>query len=397
MIILFDGPYHDRFLPLTYTRPVADLLTGIGSIRKKWELITGQEVGVFTREYLQNIYPTPLEGEHIWISATVIPNPNLWQFISEVKSPTALIYKEEHIAYIGYPSRELTLMDGFVSIPKNNTITVPENISFIQLSHLWDLFRLNHDILVHDFNYFTTGKTSATIPNDSQIIGEQIFIEAGAKISAAIINTTTGPVYLTRNSEVMEGALIRGGLFLGENSMIKMGAKLYGAISIGDHCKIGGEVNNTIVHDYSNKGHEGYLGNSVVGSWCNFGADTNASNLKNTYEHIKYHSISEKKLIDSGLQFLGLMMGDHSKTSINTMLNTGTVIGVSANIYGEGFPPKYIPSFFWGGSKERNEYRIDKALSTARRVMERKNIILNSETEDLFKYLFQLTQSDRNT
>jgi UDP-N-acetylglucosamine diphosphorylase/glucosamine-1-phosphate N-acetyltransferase len=222
-----------------------------------------------------------------------------------------------------------------------------------------------------------------------------LFLEPGAKAQASIFNTQTGPIYLGKDSEVMEGCLVRGGLALCEGAGLKMGAKIYGPTTIGPHAKVGGEVNNSVILGYSNKGHEGFLGNSVLGEWCNLGADTNNSNLKNTYDAVDIWDYAQGRYRSTGLQFCGLFMGDHAKTGINTMLNTGTVVGVAANVFGGGFPPKFIPDFSWGGAEGLTTHRLDKALQTAKAVMARRNTPLTEAAAQLLQAVFQQTKAYR--
>lgn len=384
MLVLCDGDKYIDFLPLTFTRPISEFLIGIGSIRSKWEAWCDQEIAVLTQPYLQSIFPAPPAGIHTWISANIIPVPDLVKFIQDCPPRSTLYYQDKaightEITYEEYQTENLLL----------HPIQIPPNIKCITIHRLWDLFTLNSQVMNADFIHFTNGKKSADLADNNKILGDQVFLEEGAKINCAIVNALTGPIYLATGAEIQEGAMIRGGLYLGPESTVKMGAKLYGTTSVGKACKIGGEITNSIFHDYSNKGHEGYIGNSVIGSWCNFGADTNSSNLKNTYDTINCYDYRSGKMINSGQQFLGLLMGDHSKTGINTMLNTGTVIGVNCNIYGSGFPPNYIPSFSWGGTDELQTYRLEKAIETAYKVMARRDVLMTKNDRLVFQYLFE--------
>ncbi len=220
---------------------------------------------------------------------------------------------------------------------------------------------------------------------------ENIFIEEGVYIRAAILNAENGPIYLGKNSIVQEGAIIRGAFAMGEGSHVNMGAKMRGDISLGPYCKVGGEVSNSVVFGYSNKAHDGFLGNSVLGEWCNLGADTNTSNLKNNYDSPKLWNHAYNDFEKTGIQFCGLMMGDHSKAGINTMFNTGTVVDVSTNIFGSGFPSNYIPSFAWGGGEQYEEYELPKALETAERVMARRNVPFTPMDKEILSHIFELS------
>jgi len=271
---------------------------------------------------------------------------------------------------------------------------VETKAEFLQVENVWDLFRLNDQAIRADIELIKAAKTFVTPSPTNQILGNDIYIEEGAKVECAILNTTTGPIYIAKGAEVMEGSILRGPIAICENGVVKMGAKIYGATTIGPYSKVGGEVNNCMIQGYSNKGHDGFLGNAVLGEWCNLGADTNNSNLKNNYQSVDLYNYPEAKYLDTGLQFCGLVMGDHSKSAINTMFNTGTVVGVSANIYGADFPSKFIPSYSWGGRKPL-EYKFDKAMDTAKRVMERRNISLTEEDLNILEYVYKESQKFR--
>jgi UDP-N-acetylglucosamine diphosphorylase/glucosamine-1-phosphate N-acetyltransferase len=259
----------------------------------------------------------------------------------------------------------------------------------------WDIWGLNAAELEADFDLLTTGRKSAPVHESCTVIGDRIFLEEGAKATASILNTTTGPIYLAKNAEIMEGCVVRGGLALGEYSALKLGTKIYGATTLGPHSKVGGEVNNSVILGYSNKGHDGFLGNSALGEWCNIGADTNNSNLKNNYDEVKVWSYVSKRFAKTGQQFCGLIMGDHSKSGINTMFNTGTVVGVSANVYGAGFPRNFIASFSWGGPQGTMEYKIDKALDTANRMMQRRGLAVDEVEQEILQSVYEQTAEFR--
>jgi UDP-N-acetylglucosamine diphosphorylase/glucosamine-1-phosphate N-acetyltransferase len=273
-----------------------------------------------------------------------------------------------------------------------------ESLNFLIINHLWDIFKLNDVALRSDFDLVTKGRKSAPLSISNQFIGDesQLFIEEGAVVECSILNTKNGPIYIGKGAEVMEGCIIRGGLALCDHAILKMGARIYGATTIGPHSKVGGEVNNSVVWGNSNKAHDGYLGNSVLGEWCNLGADTNNSNLKNNYDEVKLWDYTKESFVKTGLQFLGLIMGDHSKCAINTMFNTGTVVGVSANVFGAGFPRNFIPSFTWGGSGGFDTYPLNKACDTVSRVISRKNIQLSEEDKQILKYIFDFSARYRS-
>ncbi len=391
-IVLYDGPEWEDLLPLTFTRPVADLRIGIDTIREKWEATLNTACLIKTQDYLQISHPADTSQDYLFINSSYIPHPSLTESILKIKSHQSLRIDGHIIAYrAGSFHTPLSAAEGFEAL----NVKLPEGI--IHIRYPWDIFSNNHNVLQQDFDRITAGRDSAPISTTNRVIGDKIFLEEGASVECSNLNATTGPIYLSKDSMIMEGANIRGGLALCEDSIIKMGAKIYGASTFGPHCKIGGEVNNCIFQGYSNKGHEGYLGNSVIGEWCNFGADTNASNLKNTYKKIKPYNYRQNSAIDSGLIFLGLIMGDHSKTGINTMFNTGTVVGVFANIFGSGFPPTHIPSFSWGGAEHTEQYQFEKAMEVAREVMKRKHSDLTPEYEAILRHIFDATRHQKDT
>jgi UDP-N-acetylglucosamine diphosphorylase/glucosamine-1-phosphate N-acetyltransferase len=273
-----------------------------------------------------------------------------------------------------------------------------EETPFDIINYSWDIFSLNDKTIRNDFEFLTQGRTSSPLSKTNQIVGDAslIFLEEGATVECSILNTQKGPIYIGKNAEIMEGCIIRGPLAMCEHSLLKMGAKIYGATTLGPHCKVGGEVNNTVLFGYSSKAHDGYLGNSVIGEWCNLGADTNTSNLKNTYEEVKLWDYTKNSFGRTGLQFLGLIMGDHSKAGINTMFNTGTVVGVSANVFGAGFPRNFIPSFTWGGPQGYETYDIKKAFYTMERVLARREIDLLEEDRDILKHIYEYSSQYRS-
>jgi UDP-N-acetylglucosamine diphosphorylase/glucosamine-1-phosphate N-acetyltransferase len=373
-LIFYDGPLHKKLLPLTFTRPVSKLRVGILTIEEKWiQHLAAPSYSYITQPYLSKKYPLQVAELNYLLLGGVCPNPEIIFQIRELEPDSALIDADNTIIAACITEEKL----------KSNNYQL-ENIEFstyhvskhqIIISRVPDLFLYNEQELKNDFNILTTQKKSAPISSTNQIIGnkELIFAEPGAKCECAILNTQNGPIYLGKNSEIMEGCLIRGGLSLGQESQIKMGAKIYGATTIGPHCKVGGEINNSIILGYSNKAHDGFLGNSVIGEWCNLGADTNNSNLKNNYDYIKIWNYEHRRMENTGLQFCGLIMGDHSKAGINTMFNTGTTVGVCCNIFGGGFPPTFIPSFAWGGAQGLEPFMLNKAFEMIKRVMARRN------------------------
>lgn len=385
--ILFDGTVRNALLPFTYTKPVADIRIGILTIREKWEKYLGYTTTTITEAYLEEKYPMVEMERNIMINASFLPNKKLAEQVKDLQENQAIFYKEEVVAFYTLKTQEEVNF---------NTYEQLEIKEALQIKNTWDIFHLNDKAIREDFTLLTKGKTSKPIPEGVHTINSKdIFIEEGAEVLCSSLNALEGPIYIGKNALVMEGSLIRGSFAMCEKSVVKMGAKIYGATTLGPHCKVGGEVSNSVLFGYSNKGHEGYLGNSVLGEWCNIGADSNNSNLKNNYTKVKLWSYETERFKDTGLQFCGLMMGDHSKCGINTMFNTGTVVGVSANIYGSNFPRNFIPSFSWGGASGFTTYKIEKALETAKAVMQRRNIVLNSKEKRILEHIFTATTKFR--
>ncbi len=382
--ILFDGPERDHLLPLTFTRPVGELRTGILTIKEKWEAHLGLTCSYLTQDYLSDKYPMVDLGNNILINAAFIPTADLVEKIKNLKEQQALLSDDDIIAIYTHPEDEIEI---------ENFDTIQYSEELIHILRPFDLFSYNDKTLEADFKLLTEGRDSQPISNTNRVLApENIFIEEGAEVEFSILNASKGPIYIGRNAKVLEGCLIRGGLALCDNSQLNMGAKIYGATTIGPHSKIGGEVNNSILIGYSSKGHEGYLGNAVLGEWCNLGADTNNSNLKNDYSEVKLWNFATNKFEKTGLQFCGLIMGDHSKCAINTQFNTGTVVGVCANIFEAGFPKNMIPSFTWGSS---SEYRVSKAHNVAEKVMLRRNVTFNEVEAKILEHVFEETAESR--
>jgi UDP-N-acetylglucosamine diphosphorylase/glucosamine-1-phosphate N-acetyltransferase len=387
-IILFDDDHRDALLPLTFTRPVAEIRIGILTIKEKWEKWLGGRGSYMTKDYLSEKYPMLVGEENLIINGAVLPTPELVREINNLELDQALLYKGELIA-VRLSDSDLDGLEG----ADEEMEFVGREISGYELKiirNTWDIFQMNGEALISDFEMLTRGKTSQPLSFSNQIIGKgSIFLEEGVKMEGCILNVTSGPIYLGKNAEVMEGSVIRGPFALGENAVIKMSTKIYGPTTIGPGCKVGGEVNNSVLFSNSNKAHDGFLGNSVIGEWCNLGADTNNSNLKNNYSDVKLWSFVEEKFVSTGQQFCGLIMGDHSKCGINTMFNTGTVVGVCANIFGAGYPRNYIPSFTWGGTGTNTTYKLQDAFETTERVWERRGILLDEVNKSILKRIFE--------
>lgn len=386
--ILFDGPYRNNLLPFTFTRPVADIRIGILTIREKWEKYLGYTTTTVTEEYLSQKFPMVELEENIMINASYLPNTEIVALIKSLKEGQAIFKNEDVIAFYSKEEEEVEF-DQITSIEFEGDILCIQNP--------WDIFSKNGEALSDDFDLLTKDRNSQPIPSSVNTINaSQIFIEPGAKVEFSILNASYGPIYIGKNAEVMEGSVIRGPFALCEHSVVKLAAKIYGPTTVGPYSKVGGEINNSVLFGYSNKGHDGFLGNSVLGEWCNLGADTNNSNLKNNYAPVRLWSYNTESFAKTGLQFCGLIMGDHSKCGINTMFNTGTVVGVSANIFGSGFPRNFIPSFSWGGAKGFSKYLTNKAFETAKIVMARRNIELTAIDEDILQHVFTQTEKYRN-
>ena len=358
--ILFDTPAWNDLKPLTYTRPIAELRCGILTIREKWNLYLQTECSYRTQNYLQSKYPLRLQSNNVYINASCLPNADLISEIKSLASGYVLLHKDTIIA---------VACSGEMPENLTNYTQVQSKSDVSQILFPWHIFLLNASEIESDFELLTRGRTSQVISETNTCIApHNIFIEKGASVECATLNAQGGKIYIGKDSEIMEGALIRGPFALSEHSCVKMGAKIYEGTTIGPYSKVGGEVQNSVILGYSNKGHDGYLGNSVIGEWCNLGADTNNSNLKNDYSEVKVWNYTTQRFKKTGLQFCGLIMGDHSKSAINTMFNTGTVVGVSANVFGAGFPRNFIPSFSWGGAHGLDVYTLSKSIATAQRV-----------------------------
>ncbi len=374
-IILFDSEVRGELLPFTYLRPVCELRVGILTIREKWERRTGIRPAYITQDYLAGKYPIETGSTNYLVNGSVCPSNQLLKLMEEMEFGQAYLQNEELIvAKLDGDQMDRLIRDEDISELRGTDIA---DTSFLKLNHLWDIFALNGQAIEDDFQLLTAGRTSEPLSDTNRVLGaERIFIEKGATVEFATINATLGPVYIGQDALIMEGCLIRGPFAMGKESVLKMGAKIYGPTTLGPGCKVGGEVNNSVFLANANKSHDGYLGNSVIGEWCNIGADTNCSNLKNTYEEVKLWNYPKQRFLPTGRQFCGLFMGDYSRSGINTMFNTGTVVGISANVYGEGFPRNFIPSFAWGGASGFQTFRLEKAFDSAERIMQRRHQML---------------------
>lgn len=379
-----DQQTRAQLLPLTYTRPIADLRVGILTITEKWQAhLDVLRAGYLTESYLQAKFTRPtVDDNTIWIVNGLLPNPSLAEAILNLQPGECLKKDTLLLAARGASDPLKKAYSSMVMYyEKADLITYP-----------WHLFQLNGSEIRADYQILTEGRMSEPITDPHTICyGDDIFLEEGAVVRAAVLNAETGPIYVGKDAEIQEGALIRGPFGMGEHSVVNMGAKIRGDSSLGPYCKVGGEVSNSILWGYSNKSHDGYLGNAVIGQWCNIGADTNNSNLKNNYDQVRFWDYSSGRYIHTDLQFCGLIMGDHSKTAINTMFNTGTSVGVAANIFGEGFPSTMIPSFAWGGAREMVTHHPRKALMTARAVLKRRDLLLTELDKAILEHIFEAT------
>lgn len=381
-LVFSDAQYWEDFLPLTFTRPVAEMRCGILTFSERWQkILENTEISYFTETYLQNKFKEPEKKESLFLVTNFLPTENVIRQIKDLKQGEALVYEDELVA-------AKINMDGFSLHQIEKMTDIKEELTFFKKPT--DLFTYNDKAIDFDFELLTKEKTSQELSSTNGFLGDKndLFIEEGAQIEFSTINTKSGKIYIGKNAEVMEGCNLRGPIALCEESKFNLGSKIYGATTIGPHCKVGGEVNNIIIFGYSNKGHDGFVGNSVIGEWCNLGADTNSSNLKNNYGHVKLWNYRTKSFEDTGLQFAGLIMGDHSKTAINTQLNTGTVIGVASNIFKEGFPPNLVENFSWGGFKDDERFKLDKAYEVAEKAMARRKVPLTDDDKAIFKYIF---------
>lgn len=386
--ILFDDSRRSNLLPLTFTRPVADVRFGILTIREKWEKYLGVRTSSLTEKYLSKKYPIVKEPDNILVNGSVCPSNILIDEIAKLEPNQALV-KNDVVIAMRLTEQELNRTGSKDAARVNEIYT---ELELLEVANAWDIFSKNDEAIRDDFKLITHGRKSEKTGRGVTISNpDEVFIEEGAKIGFSVLNASAGPVYIGKDTEVMEGSFIRGPFALCNNSTVKMGAKIYGATTVGPHSKVGGEVNNVVIFGYSNKAHDGFLGNSVLAEWCNLGADTNTSNLKNTYDSVRIWSYPEQTFIDTGLQFCGLIMGDHSKSGINTMFNTGTVVGVSANIFGGNFQRNFISSYAWGGHAGFTTYDFNKALKVAEAVYRRRGMELSEIDRDILNHIFNIT------
>jgi len=390
-IVLFDGQCHKSLLPLTFTRPVAQLRVGIFTIHEKWSRFFDQDVNVRTKDYLADKFNSFENEADLGVLGGLLPDDDLVSVIESL-NPNTILMKDGNVLAISPLPKNDDSMESSLS----NYAVVEYDSSVSIVFRPQDIFLKNGDEILKDYSWIKKNKKSIKCQESNTVFGDDLFIEEGASIRGCIINSEQGPVYIGKNAQVMEGSVIRGPFALLDYFIVKIGAKIYGPTTFGPHCKVGGEIGNSVIQGYSNKAHDGYLGNSVIGEWCNLGADTNTSNLKNNYSFVKNWDYSTESMQNTGTQYCGLIMGDHSKCGINTMFNTGTVVGVSANIFGGGFPPKFIPSYSWGGSEGFVDYELEKAIELAVVVMKRREVDFSPVDKKILEYVFKSTAVHRN-
>lgn len=387
--ILFDSDVRDTLLPFTYTKPVADIRIGILTIREKWEKRLGLTTTTITADYLEEKYPMVEMEENILINASFCPIESLVEKVKNLSKNEAIFKGEDVLAFHTTQSQEEVDFDTYTQIEFDEEL--------IQIKNTSDIFTHNGKAIQQDFDLITEERTSETIPAGIQVINPgNIFIEEGAQILFSTLNASEGPIYIGKDALVMENSSLRGPFAMCENAVVKMGAKIYKDTTLGPFVKVGGEISNSVIFGYSSKGHDGYLGNSVIGEWCNLGAGTNNSNLKNNYSEVKLWNYETERFAKTGLQFCGLMMGDHSKCAINTMFNTGTVVGVSANIFGSGFPRNFTPSFSWGGAAGYETFQMNKVSEVVTAVMKRKTLVFDTVDQKILDHVFEETKQYRN-
>ncbi len=392
-----------RFLPLSYTRSIADMLMGCMPLHQRWAHAMGlPKIHRLSIPYLRAYYPLPPPpGDALFIRSTLWPNLSTVQLLQQLPPNTALLTTDTQL--LALRTKASHFFAAYQKHQNSTELLAALSPSATQQSHQLpillrnpvDLFRLNAQAFEYDCSSLVSSEIPSHIHRDNRIFGDQLYLLGQADIKGAIIDATQ-PVVIDHGAVIMPGAMLKGPIYIGPRTIIKMGARIYGPTSFGPYCKIGGEVNNSVVIGYSNKAHDGYLGNSVLGSWCNIGADTNTSNLKNNYSEVRIWSYAERRFVPSGTIFCGLIMGDHSKSGINVMFNTGTTVGVSCNIYGTGYPRTFIPSFSWGGPQGLRTYKLDKALHTASIVMQRRNQSLSTADVQILQKVFQLSAAYRN-
>ncbi len=387
--ILFDDETRESLKPLTYIRPVCDIRVGILTIREKWEKYLGEKTSTITEDYLSVKYPTEESEAMMLINGSICPTESLVKQVKALKTGQTLM-SEENVIIAMYKTKEEFLAE------EDNSETIESKEEFIRIVNPWDIFVMNDRAIREDFALITKGRKSAKLSDTNKVLGaENVFVEEGAVVECATLNAKEGPIYIGKDAEIMENSVVRGPFAMCEHAVLKLSAKIYGATTLGPYAKVGGELANVVIFGYSNKAHDGFIGNSVIAEWCNIGADTNASNLKNTYEEVRLWSIEKGTFVPTGQTFCGTIMGDHSKCGINTMFNTGTVVGVSANIYGHGYQRNYLPSFVWGGNSGLKTFEPEKAIEVAERMYERRGMKMSDDDKRILLYVYRSTLKNK--
>lgn len=393
-IILFDLPaVRENLLPLSYTRPIADFLVGITTLRKKWESFLAGEFSYSTIGYLSEKYPMKTAEEDLFIASNIIATEHLARRLDTLEPGEVLMAdtRAGQRVLVGFKGGANRLDEVIHSMPAG--IVYEEKVDAI--NYVYDIFLLNGRQIEADFDVLTAGREGQSIPRSNTVIGDpdRIYIESGAIVEGVVLNASHGPIYVGRHVEIMEGSCLRGPIALGEHSTVNMGTRIYPGTSLGPWCKVGGELNNVVIFGFTNKAHDGFLGNAVIGEWCNLGAGCVASNLKNDYTEIKLWNYPSHRFLRTGLQFCGLIMADHSKAGINTMFNTATVVGVGVNIHGSGFPRNFIASFSEGGPSGFTDLPMEKFFDIAKRMMARRGRSLSETDNRIFHAIRELAEN----
>jgi len=389
--ILFDDHSRITLRPLTFFRPVSAIRIGILTISEKWEKHLLAPVSFLTDIYLQEKFPLKVGNDNFLINGSILPNQELISEILSLEADTSLALNDTIIA-IHLTAENLRQFTAGSAPDLNRQVA---KSTFSKISNTWDIFGMNKKAITDDYALITLNRKSAAISLTNQVLGSNLFVEEGASIECSTINTLKGPVYIGKNAEIMQGCHIIGPVALCENAVLKLGTLVYKGSTIGPWCKAGGEINNSVMMGYSSKAHDGFLGDSIISEWCNLGAGTTTSNLKNNYEPVKQWSYGDNKFVNTDLQFCGLVMGDHTKTGISCMFNSGTTTGVCSNIFGVSYQRNFIPSFVWGGTSGFRKHKFEEAIDTARAVYARREIPFDQVEENIFKAVFQLTNDSR--
>lgn len=389
--ILFDDTNRHFLYPFTIARPVSSLRIGILTIAEKWNLLLGSETSCLTEPFLQEKYNVKAGKDNILINAAFLPNAKLIEKILLLNPDQALV-KDDHPIAVRLTAENLHNFS-LGLYEKITSIEFEESVN--QITNSWDILKINKEEIEKDYSILTSGSSSQALSSTNTVLGNKLFIEKGAAIEGTFFDTRKGAVYVGENACIMPGTIIEGPVAICNNATIKMGTHLYAGTTIGMWCKAGGEISNSILSAYSAKAHDGYLGDSILGEWCNLGAGTITSNLKNNYELVKSWSYSDKRFVNTGLQFLGLLMGDHSKSGIHTMFNSGTTVGMACNVFGDGYQRNFIPSFSWGGTAGFRKHKINEVIETARSVFKRRNMELSESEKQILIQTFHLISENR--